>query len=126
MNGTLESLKEISTLIGKEIALKIDQDNPSEIMGKLNCLTNLLATSSHAVALSEALYSEKLMQLTEANTWVGLSATDKKMVFAGRAKQEIYYVTLCERQNRALTHCIDALRSMISYLKSELNNLPNN
>lgn len=124
MNGTLENIKAISTQIGKELALKIDQDNPSEVMGKLNTLTSLLATSSHAVALSEALYSEKLMQLTEANTWAGLSATDKKMVFAGRAKEEIYYTTLCERQNRALTHAIDGLRSMLSFIKSEMNNIP--
>jgi hypothetical protein len=63
------------------------------------------------------------MKLTEDNQWARLTATDKKMVFAGRAKDEIYYVTLTERQNKALTHSIDGLRSMLSYLKSEVNNL---
>lgn len=126
MASNLDNLKEICNQIGKAIALEVDKGNPDEILGKLGSLTSLLATSSHAVALAESLYAEKLMQLTEANTWAGLSATDKKMIFAGRAKSEIYYVTLTERQNRALTHGIDALRSMISYLKSELNNLQSN
>lgn len=120
MTSNIDNLKDICSQIGKAIALEVDRSNPDEIMGKLGALTSLLATSSHAVALAE-----KLMQLTEANTWAGLSATDKKMIFAGRAKSEIYYVTLTERQNRALTHGIEALRSMISYLKSELNNLQN-
>lgn len=109
--------------IGKAIALSIDQSNPEEILGKLNSLTSLLATSSHAVALSEMMYSQKLQELTEDNKWSKLSATDKKMIFAGRAKDEIYYVTLCERQNKGLTHSIDGLRSMISYLKSEVQNI---
>lgn len=123
MKGGIDQLKEISSQIGKAIALSIDKDNPQEVLGKLNELTALLASSSHCVALAESIYSEKLMQLTEAGTWAGLTATDKKMIFAGRAKTEIYYVTLSERQNRALTHSIDALRSMISYLKSEMSNL---
>lgn len=125
-NEHFENLKAICQQIGKEIALEIDKDNPQEVMGKLGTLTNLLATSSHAVALSEMLYSEKLMSLTEANTWVGMSATDKKMIFAGRAKNEVYYVTLADRQNKAIVHSIDALRSIISFLKNEMSHLPNN
>jgi hypothetical protein len=123
MDNSLNSLKVICDQIGTAIALDIDKDNPSEIIGKINELTCLLSTSSHAVAVAEMVYSEKLMNLTEDNRWTKLTATDKKMVFAGRAKDEIYYVTLTERQNKALTHSIDGLRSMLSYLKSEVNNL---
>lgn len=119
------NLKNICQQIGAAISLEIDKSNPDEILGKLNSLTSLLGTSSHAVALAESLYAEKLMQLTEDNMWSKLTATDKRMVFAGRAKTEAYYVTLTERQNRALTHGIDALRSMISYLKAEWSNIHN-
>ena len=125
MSSNLDNLKKICQQIGEALALSIDQTNPDEILGKLNSLSSLLATSSHAVALAEMIYSERLMQLTEETQYAKLSATDKKMIFAGRAKHEIYYVTLTERQNKSLTHGIDALRSMISYLKSEVNNLQN-
>lgn len=126
MDSSQQNLIKICDQIGGALALEIDNYNPAEILGKLNELTNLLSTSSHAVALAEMIYGEKLMQLTQDNQYSKLSATDKKMIFAGRAKNEIYYVTLTERQNKSITHSIDALRSMISYLKSELTNLPTN
>lgn len=126
MDNSQQALLEICMQIGEALALRIDESNPAEILGKMNELTNLLATSSHAVALAEMIYGEKLMKLTEDAQYLKLSATDKKMIFAGRAKNEIYYVTLTERQNKSITHSIDALRSMISFLKSELQNLPTN
>lgn len=122
----LEKLKELSDQIGKAIALQIDETNPAEITGKLNELTNLLSTSAYAVALSQMLYSQKIQELTESNQWAGLSATDKKMIFSGRAKQEGFYVSLSDRQNSGLVHGIDALRSLLSYLKTELERLPSN
>ena len=126
MDSSQENLIKICDQIGEALALPIDQSNPDEILGKLNSLTGLLPTSSHAVAVAEFIYGEKLMQLTLDNQYSKLSATDKKMIFAGRAKNEIYYVTLTERQNKSITHSIDALRSMISFLKSEMEHLPQN
>jgi len=126
MDSSQQNLESICDQIGNALSLEIDNSNPAEILGKLNELTNLLSTSSHAVALAEMIYSEKLMQLTENSQYVKLSATDKKMIFAGKAKKEIYYVTLTERQNKSITHSIDALRSMISFLKQEMQNLPTN
>jgi len=126
MDSTQENLIAICDQIGNALALPIDQSNPAEILGKLNDLTNLLSTSSHAVALSQQIYANKIMTLTEDSQYLKLSATDKKNIFAGRAKQEGYYVDLCERQSRSISHAIDALRSMLSYLKSEMQYLPTN
>ena len=121
---TIEQVKQITTQIGKAIAQQIDKDNPDEVVGKIAELSSLLASSSHAVALSEMIYNEKIAELAQSTAYAGMTATDKKMIFAGRAKTEIYYVTLAERQNKALTHQIDGLRSIISYLKSEMQNIP--
>lgn len=118
-----DNLVKICDQIGSALALEVDHSNPAEILGKLNELTNLLPTSSHAVALSEMIYADKLNALMEMNQFSKLSATDKKMVFAGRAKNEIYYVKLADRQNSSLVHSIDALRSMLSYLKTEMQHI---
>ena len=115
----LAQLKDITQVIGKALEEKIDQENPQEVAGKMEELTVLLSNSCHAVALAEMTYADKIGSLVESSAFSSLSATDKKMVFAGRAKNEVYYVTLTERQNRALTHKIEALRSMLSYIKSE-------
>jgi len=120
------SLKDICDQIGAALSQKIDHSNPDEILGKMNELTSLLGSSSEAVSVAEGKYNQKLMELAEDTQFAKLTATDKKMVFGGRAKLEIYYVTLTERQNAALTHGIDGLRSMLSYIKSEMQNLPQN
>jgi hypothetical protein len=122
----LDELKAITTKIGDTIALSVDSSNPAEITGKLQELTCLLANSSHSVALAEMVYSEKLQQLAEDAQWSKLTATDKKNIFAGRLKTEAYYVNLTDRLNRALVHSIEGLRSMLSYLKAEMENLPTN
>lgn len=120
---SINQIKQITKQIGKAIAQPIDKDNPDEVAGKIAELSNLLASSSHAVALSEMLYNERLSELVQKNEYSNLNATEKKMLFAGLAKHEIYYCTLSERQNKALTHQIDGLRSIISYLKSEMQNI---
>ncbi|MDB5144212.1 MAG: Uncharacterized protein JWQ66_2925 [Mucilaginibacter sp.] len=126
MDNSLDRLKEFCQQIGKEIALEIDRTNGDEVAGKLQTLSNLLATSSHACALSKQVYSAKIMELTLDNAYVKLSATDRKNIFAGRAKNEGYYVDLCEEQNKSLKYSIEALRSMLSYLKVEMERLPTN
>jgi hypothetical protein len=121
---SIEELKTICKQVGKAIGETIDKDNPQEIMGKLEELRGLLATSSHAVALAQMIYTEKFGELTASTKWVGLNATEKKSVVAGHCAKEGYYVDLTDRQNSSLTRAIDALRSMISYLKSEMANMP--
>jgi hypothetical protein len=120
---TIEQLKSYTAEIGKSIALKIDITNGDEIKGKADELQRSLALSCHCVALSEMLYNEKLAALIEQEKYSGLSATDKKIVFAGQAKEEIYYLTLCERQNKAIEHSIKELITQLSYLKTEMQNI---
>lgn len=122
---SLTQLKELTNLIGKAISQSIDKDNPAEVTGKLAELSALQSTSSHCMALAEMVYNEKLMELVTDAEYSKLSATDKKYIFLGKAKQEGYYVTLSERQSRSLSHSLDALRSILSFMKSEMENLKN-
>lgn len=124
MNESIEQLKKYTKGIGESLGLKIDISNGDEVRGKMDELQRQLAISCHCVALSEKLYNEKLASLIEQSKYSGLSATDKKMVFAGQAKEEIYYLTLCERQNKAIEHSIKELITQLSYLKTEIQNLP--
>ena len=110
-------------MIGKAISETVNRDDPNEVSGKLEELKSLQASCSHAVALAEMVYNEKIFDLVQQQQYSGLNATEKKMLFAGLAKQEIYYVTLTERQSRSMSHAIEAMRSILSYLKSEMNNL---
>lgn len=124
MKESIKKLEEYTVAIGKSLSMKIDLSNGDEIKGKADELQRQLALSCHCVALSELLYNEKLAALIEQDKYSGLSATDKKIVFAGQAKEEIYYLTLCERQNKAIEHSIKELITQLSYLKTEIQNLP--
>lgn len=120
---SLEILKELTDQIGNAISEEIDRNNPEEVTGKLSELAALQSTASHAMALSEMVYNNKLMDLVQEQQYLKLSATDKKYIFLGKAKMEGYYVTLCERQTRSLSHSLDALRSILSFMKAEMTNL---
>lgn len=125
MDNSLNSLKEICDQIEKVISLSIDKDNPDEITGKINDLTCLLATSSHSIALSKMFHGKKLQEFTQDNTFSKYTATDKKNIFNGLYEKECYYVDYTIYLNKAIVHTIDGLRSIISYKKSEINNINN-
>lgn len=107
--------------IQKAMEIEVSIDNPTGIMEKMNALANLIGLSAECFAWSERYYNEKLSELVLAKQYKDLSATDKKMLFAGLACEEIHNHTHAERLNKGLTHAIDGLRSMLSFLKEELN-----
>jgi len=109
----MTQLKTITTQIGEALSSSIDPLNPAQITFKINKLTLMLAASCHAVAWAERLYSRRIQQLTESKAWANVSATDKKALFAGYCRDEAYYVTLTERQNKALIHALEALKAMM-------------
>ena len=122
---SLESLEALTNQIGDAINEQIDQTNPDEVMGKLNELSALQSTSSHCMAMAEMVYNQKIMDLVQQAEYSKMSATDKKYIFLGKSKQEGYYVTLSERLSRSLSHRLDALRSILSFIKAELEQLHN-
>lgn len=115
---SIARLKAITAQIAQALSETVEQD-PDQITGKMQELSALLGTSTEAVALAEMVYSQKIMELTEQYADKSLSATEKKLIITGKAKEEGYYVTLTERQNRALTHVLDSLRSQLSFLKQD-------
>jgi 16S rRNA C1402 (ribose-2'-O) methylase RsmI len=109
--------------IQEQLAVQVGIESPTCILEKLNNLTNLLGMSAEVLAWSEKIYNEKLMEVTLMKQYKDLSATDKKMVFAGILSNEILQHTKAERLNKALTHSIDGLRSMLSFLKEEVKRI---
>lgn len=117
---TMNDLIRISSLIGLAIEQRIDPDNPDEVIGKLTELCSLQSNATYAYALAEQLYNVKIGELVQKPEHSKLTATDKKMLFAMLAKEEIHYMTLNERYIRNLSHSIDSLRSVLSWKKMEL------
>lgn len=93
---------------------------PQMILEKLNKLSNVLGLSSQCVADSEMLYNEKIGELVLAKEYKNLTATDKKLLFQSLAANEIHLLNYSAQLNKDLHYSIEACRSMLSYLKSEM------
>lgn len=115
-----EQIKRLCKMIGDAIEESIDRDNPEELTGKLMELSALQSNATYAYALAEQEYNAKIAELAQKDEYKRLTATDKKMIFAGLAKEEIYLLTTCERHIKNLSYSIEALRSALSWKKTEL------
>lgn len=100
---------------------KVDIANPQGVLEKLNDLANLLGLSSEMIAQSSRLYNEKIGVLI--GKVKGETATDKKYHLAALASDEIYLMEAAAGINKDAHYICESLRTMISYLKTELQNI---
>lgn len=116
---TIEEVKNASINLGKILAIDIPKESPSDVMDHISTLASLLATSSYMVAVSEKYYKLKVADLLMDPKYSSYPSMEKKMIAEGKAASELELMRLCERQNKAITHKIDGLRSIISYMKED-------
>ncbi len=120
-----ETIKVNSGLIAGILSQQIDINNPDEIMLKLEEISVLLALSSETVALSKQLLhkaeNESIIKIMQSDNKLPASILKKQI--EAECHHEIYLSKLSERQNAALVHSGDMLRSALSYLKAEMSNL---
>jgi hypothetical protein len=107
--------------IRQAMEVKVDVSEPTGILEKLNNLSNLLGLNAQCIAVSERLYNERIGQLVLAKEYKNLGATEKKLLFNSIASTEISLMTLSQAQSKDLHYSLEALRSMLSYLKNEMN-----
>lgn len=119
----LERLQLETDNIQKALRQTFDHTNPDEVSGRIKELSVFLSSSAELVALAEQVYNEDLASLADQYATSKISATDKKYIFTGKLSKQIYFVTLTERQNRAITHIIEGLRSQLSLIKAEMQNI---
>lgn len=118
-----EQIDEINSRIVACIKSTADKSDPDGLAGKISELAALIPSSAQALAMAEMLYNEKIGQLMELEQFSKMNTTDKKMLFQGKASKEIALMTYTERLNKGLVHTLDGYRSVLSYVKSELENL---
>lgn len=111
-------LNEISDAMKMEVSI----DNPESILLKLNKLSVLLSLNSQCITYSEQLYNRKIYSINAG--LVGMTATDKKITFNFLAEKELLILNLAKAESKDLHICCDLLRTMISYLKNEIKNIP--
>jgi len=118
-------IDEINNRIISCLKSTADKSDPDGLVGKISELASLIPSSAQALAMAEMLYNEKIGALMETEQFSKMNTTDKKMLFQGKASKEIALMTFTERLNKGITHAIDGYRSILSFVKSEMDNLRN-
>ena len=117
-HNTIESwLGEISEAMKKKVTI----DDPQGVLEKLNDLSSLLSLNSQCISWAENFYNIKIGELVQAAAYKDHTATDKKFLFPALAEKQIRLKTLAEAQSKDLHYEIESIRSMLSYLKQEMN-----
>ncbi len=114
--------EEIAQYIGEIKAvmkITVSMDNPNGVWEKLNSLTNVLGLSAEIVAQASRIYNNKVGIVMK-----GLkeySASDKKLMLLSLCSDEIYTHEEAANINKEVHYMVDSLRSMLSYIKSEIS-----
>jgi hypothetical protein len=126
----MESIYEFQEQLEGFLGVTVGADNPEEIVDRMAAL--LVFYPSSAMALASAKYWQAYKYRNEYNaaykrsTQVDpgqgkpfLTPSILKEYISSRTAEEMALVTRCERGNSAITHTLDALRSILSHLKEE-------
>lgn len=115
----------------KLLEITINGDNPEEVIDRMSVIITMFPSSSNALASAKwwQAYTYKIeyneaykkyvnaQQPGESKTFVAPSVL--KDYINARTGEWVSIVTRCERVNAAITHTLDALRSILSHLKEE-------
>lgn len=129
---TIESIEKQTQQIAKIIEVSIGEGGdvmPELMVKKLSALVNISANSAEVVRQAKQLWRnaqhEKIKQLTEdqdADLLKALPAsTLNELVRSSSGRYEALY-DYCERLDKRVSYAIDALRTLISLHKSEIEN----
>ena len=126
----MESIYNFQDQLESFLGVTIGADNPEEIADRMAAL--LVFYPSSAMALASAKYWQAYTYRTEYNTaykrTTQIDPGEAKAFFTpsilkeyinSRTAEYMALVTRCERGNSAITHTLDALRSILSHLKEE-------
>ncbi len=116
-------IRENTKLIGKFLSEKANLEDPAGVLQRLNDAASLMGTSSYNTAEMERIFVTKKGIL--ADEYKSYGATTAKNIIEGKMAEEIYYKALIESQDKSLHYLIESLRTMISYLKNEMNAIRN-
>lgn len=111
-----ESLIQIQTALN----VAVSADNPQEVAEQLTQLSALLGLSAVVQASARFVMETTKKFNIEAAHKKGMTGNQARDYVAALSANEIGLYELAERQNAALTHQMDAYRSILSYAKAEM------
>lgn len=107
--------------LGKFLSKPFDSRLPEEVLSNLTEANLLLGRIAWAVAESDKILAKHIADATRKYT--DQNVTFAKNFISADVADTAYYADLCKLQEKQLHYRIESLRTMVSYLKSEMTNL---
>lgn len=105
-----------------ELESQVETSNIESVMDKLNNLTGLSGLSAELVANTKQLILQRQKPAILLAQKSNVSASMQKAFVESECAEEMMLYTYAERLNAAITHSLDALRTIVSMRKSEMEN----
>ena len=100
---------------------KVDSTNPLAVSDRMATVSSYIALSGAMLADAKYLYNQVYGEAIKSVINEDMSASIMKDFAKAQCKDLSYLVDLSDRINRAATHELDSLRSILSSLKREMN-----
>lgn len=115
--------KEVARQI--KVALEIDTDssNGAELIEKIKQLSILTASGAALQAHAKKALLKKELELIKEYQKTTMPPSVLMRLISAETWDEASFLTYAERLNAGISHSLDSLRSSLSYLKAEMENL---
>jgi hypothetical protein len=115
--------KEMHEEVRKAVAIQTDLSNPQSVLGALQAIVNVQSTAATSKAMFTYLLDKHTGKKVTALKDETLNAHEKKAILSSEIGDVLFYDNLSELLLKQMYYRMEALRSALSYLKSEMNNL---
>ena len=115
-------VQEIAKMISDALEEKIDRTNPDEIAGKIDELRQLTANAATLKANAKKLLRQKELEILNKYKDSKLQASVLMRTISAECFEEEGWYVYADRLNAGLSHALDSMRTLLSYMKEEMRN----
>jgi len=107
------------------ISTKVDMSNPQEVINQLSAIQSIQSTAAQAKAMFTYLTDKFTARKLSILDMESKGAMEKKAILNSEVGDVSFWNEVCELNIKELHYQVEILRSALSYLKSEMQNLNN-
>jgi hypothetical protein len=107
------------------ISTKVDMSNPQEVINQLSAIQGIQSTASQAKAMFTYLTDKFTARKLSILDMESKGAMEKKAILNSEVGDVSFWNEVSELNLKQMSYQIEILRSALSYLKSEMQNLNN-
>lgn len=118
----MSDLRDNCKAIKKELDFPVNHGDIVSVQDKLIRLTCIASLSAECMATAKKELLVAQLDAIKSSNDLKLTPTIQSKLVDGMCSNQHEMYVLCDRQNAAITHTQDSLRSIISLYKTELQN----